>query len=66
MAMFSIGNKYYRTVKNTLQCKDCAYCWKEEDDAYPRCQFRSICPNDVAPCEEEWTEEITKEEYYGI
>lgn len=59
--------KYYRIIPNTLECKDCAYCWKEEGDDYPRCQWHgnNYCPDDVAPCEETWTEEISAAEYYG-
>ena len=60
--------KYYRIIPNTLECKDCAYCWKEEGDDYPRCQWHgnNYCPDDVAPCEEDWFEEVTAEEYYGV
>ena len=62
--------KYYRPVQNTLECKDCSYCWKDEDDKYARCHFQEMHGDpswlDVPPCEEDWFEEVTAEEYYGI
>ena len=36
-----------------MECKDCVYCYKTDEDDYPRCQFFSITPYDVPPCEYE-------------
>jgi len=36
-----------------IACKDCPYCWKDEDDRYPTCHFFCNDPWGVAPCEEE-------------
>lgn len=62
--------KYYRHVQNTLECKDCSYYWKDEDDNYPRCHFQAMHGDpswlDIPPCEEDWFEEVTVEEYYGV
>ena len=61
--------KYYRPVQNTLECKDCNYYWKDEDDKFPRCHFQAMHGDpswlDIPPCEEDWFEEVTAEEYYG-
>ena len=61
--------KYYRTIPNTLECKDCMYCYKGEGDSYARCHFSDLRGDpswlDVPPCEEEWTEEVSAAEYYG-
>lgn len=42
-----------------MQCKDCPYCYKADGDEYPRCQFFSIAPFDIPPCEydDEYAEE---------
>lgn len=34
-----------------MKCVDCAYCWKGENDKYPRCQYRSLGDFDPYPCE---------------
>lgn len=31
-----------------MKCKDCAYCWQEEGEKYPRCHFEGLFD---APCE---------------
>lgn len=36
-----------------LQCKDCPYCYKAENDRYPCCQFRQLAPDELPPCEQE-------------
>ena len=38
-----------------MNCVDCGYYWREEDDAIPRCHFEG--PVGWAPCEQE-------DEYY--
>lgn len=37
---------------NELSCKNCAYCWKDDDDDYPRCHYNSLGSWDPAPCEQ--------------
>lgn len=37
----------------TSTCKDCPYCYKTEEDRYPRCRFESMGDWDPAPCEYE-------------
>ena len=44
-----------------LTCKECSYCWKAENEAYPRCHFERIFSFDLAPCEQE-DEEMEEEE----
>lgn len=36
-----------------MTCKDCVYCWREEDEAYPTCKFEARCAGDIPPCEYE-------------
>ena len=36
-----------------MKCKDCCYCWQDEDDDFPRCHWEIRCPGDIPPCEEE-------------
>ena len=38
-------------MSNTLTCKDCPFCYKDEDDRYPCCHFFALSPWDIAPCE---------------
>lgn len=38
---------------SNLQCKDCPYLWKDEDDRYPCCHYYSLGVWDPAPCEQE-------------
>ena len=40
-----------------MTCKDCAYYWKEENEERACCHWRSRCPDDFAPCEDEDFEE---------
>lgn len=40
-------------MKN-LQCKECAYCWREEGEKWPRCHYESLGTFDPAPCEVEY------------
>lgn len=35
---------------NKLNCQNCNYCWKEEEDIFPCCHYEGSYP---APCEEE-------------
>lgn len=44
-----------------LTCKECSYCYADQDEAYPRCHFERIFSFDLAPCEQE-DEEIEEEE----
>lgn len=52
-------------MANTLECKNCCYQWKDEDDRWPCCHWEARCPDDYPPCEEEdyveeyWDEPIT-------
>jgi hypothetical protein len=34
-----------------MTCKECAYFWKDEDERYPSCHYRSLGPFDPIPCE---------------
>ena len=36
-----------------MSCKDCMYCWSEEDETYPTCKFEAKCAGDIPPCEYE-------------
>lgn len=36
-----------------MSCKDCPYCWREEDESYPTCKFEAKCAGDIPPCEYE-------------
>lgn len=36
-----------------MTCKDCMYCWREEDETYPTCKFEARCAGDIPPCEYE-------------
>lgn len=40
-----------------MSCKDCPYCWREEDESYPTCKFEAKCADDIPPCEYEEEEE---------
>lgn len=43
-----------KTETGNLQCKDCAYYWREEDEKWPRCHYESLGTFDPAPCEIEY------------
>lgn len=45
-----------------MQCKDCAYQWREAGDPYPVCHWESRCPGDVPPCEDDYYEDNDIEE----
>ena len=34
-----------------MTCKECPYFWKDEDERYPSCHYRSLGAFDPAPCE---------------
>lgn len=34
-----------------MTCKECVYCWKDEDEEYPTCKFEKTFDGDLAPCE---------------
>ena len=36
-----------------MTCKDCMYCWREEDETYPTCKFEAKRAGDIPPCEYE-------------
>lgn len=40
-----------------MSCKDCPYCWREEDESYPTCKFEAKCAGDIPPCGYEEEEE---------
>lgn len=40
-----------------MKCTDCPYFWKDEIDKYPHCHWIARCPDDIAPCEEDYYEE---------
>ena len=44
-----------------MKCKDCAYCWKAEEDDYARCHYDY--DDGCAPCEIE--EDYEPEDYKG-
>jgi len=46
---------------NNLKCKDCAYCWSEENEKYPTCHYWDW--RFLPPCEEE--EESSNGEWDG-
>ena len=45
-----------------MNCTDCPYCWKEEDDRFPCCHWEPKCPGDVPLCEEIEQAEYREEE----
>lgn len=36
-----------------MNCRDCAYLWKDDGEKYPRCHWESRAPGDVPPCEQD-------------
>ena len=38
---------------NHMRCKDCVFCWKNEDEDYPSCKFEVRTVWDIPPCEYE-------------
>ena len=36
-----------------MRCKDCVFCWKDEDEDYPSCKFEVRTAWDIPPCEYE-------------
>lgn len=36
-----------------MECKNCAYYWKEESDRFASCHFEPLCADDYPPCEQE-------------
>lgn len=36
-----------------MRCKDCVFCWKDEDEDYPSCKFEVRTVWDIPPCEYE-------------
>ena len=39
-------------MSKQLECKDCTYYWKEENEEYARCHFEPVCW-EKAPCDDE-------------
>lgn len=46
-----------------MNCKECCYWWKNEDEAYPGCKFEARCPGDLPPCEQDDYDEPDYDEY---
>lgn len=40
-----------------MNCKNCAYFWKEDNEEYAQCHWEVRCPGDTAPCEDDYWEE---------
>lgn len=41
-----------------MKCKDCVYCWQDDDDDFPQCHFDGdFGGQPTAPCEFEDDEE---------
>lgn len=40
-------------MANDLTCKECVFCWKDDEDNFPCCHFERRTSWDVAPCEQE-------------
>ena len=40
-------------VGKRMRCKDCVFCWKDEDEKYPSCKFEVRTAWDIPPCEYE-------------
>lgn len=36
-----------------MMCHQCPYQWKEEWEPVPICHWKSRCPGDIPPCEED-------------
>lgn len=34
-----------------MRCKECPYCWQDDDENFPTCHFESQGEWDKAPCE---------------
>ena len=58
-----------------MRCKDCVFCWKDEDEKYPSCKFEVRTVWDIPPCEyeddykeEEWMPTYTEiiEELFAL
>ena len=43
-----------------MKCIDCAYCWQERGEKYPRCHYCG--PDGWAPCECEEPEEVADDD----
>ena len=46
-----------------LNCKNCVYFWKEEDESHEQCHWEPRCPGDFAPCDEEDINEYEEPDY---
>ncbi len=46
---------------NELKCKNCVYCWQDEDEDFPSCHCEKTSIYNVPPCEEEEYDEYDEE-----
>ncbi len=48
-----------------MECHECMYWWRADEDEYAHCQWESGAPGDVPPCEDE-PEDVDEWDYVEL